>query len=102
MIQGSLRRIDTPEAVWAKPGDAEVARFLGFASIELEGRADVGEVWIEITGGVSRRARGYYEVPARLENEADGEERIVRIPVGSRVPAVGERVKAWASHGIIH
>ena len=102
MIQGSLRRIDTPEAVWANPGDAEVARFLGFASIELEGRADADEVWIEITGGVSRRARGYYEVPARLENEADGEPRIVRIPFGSRVPAVGERVKARASHGIIH
>ena len=31
MIQGSLRRIDTPEALWANPGDAEVARFLGFA-----------------------------------------------------------------------
>ena len=102
MIQGSLRRIDTPEAVWAKPGDAEVARFLGFASIELEGRAGADEVWIEITGGVSRRARGYYEVPARLENEANGEARIVRIPFGSPIPAVGERVKARASHGIIH
>ena len=68
MIQGRLRRIDTPEAMWANPGDTEVARFLGFASIELEGRADADEVWIEITGGVSRRARGYYEVPARLEN----------------------------------
>ena len=102
MIQGSLRRIDTPEALWANPGDTEVARFLGFASIELEGTAGADEVWIEITGGVSRRARGYYEVPARLENEADGEPRIVRIPFGSRVPAVGERVKARASHGIIH
>ena len=102
MIQSRLRRIDTPEAVWANPGDSEVARFLGFASIELEGTADADEVWIEITGGVSRRARGYYEVPARLENEADGEPRIVRIPFGSRVPTVGERVKARASHGIIH
>jgi len=57
MIQGRLRRIDTPEAMWANPGDTEVARFLGFASIELEGRADADEVWIEIGGGGGPSAR---------------------------------------------
>ena len=42
MIQGSLRRIDTPEAVWANPGDTEVGAFLGFCEYRTRGEGRRG------------------------------------------------------------
>lgn len=102
MIEGRLRCLDTPEALWANPSDSQVARFLGFASIELEDRTALDEIEVEVLGGIARRGRGYYEVPVRMDTDAQDEARILRIPFGSRIPKGGERLKARASHGIFH
>ena len=58
MIEGRLRCLDTPEALWTTPSDPQVARFLGFASIELEDRTASDEIEVEVLGGIARRGRG--------------------------------------------
>ncbi|RAX21078.1 MULTISPECIES: ABC transporter ATP-binding protein [unclassified Actinomyces] len=50
MASGRLLRLDTPERLWADPGSARVARFLGFAPLlDADAAAHLG--WADLLAG---------------------------------------------------
>ena len=102
MIAGRLRRLDSPEAVWEDPGDAEVARFLGVEKEELELAEQEGELWAVVCGDVLSRGRGFSVIPVQLESSSDAEPELMRVPFGHSIPSIGQRVQVRASRRTIH
>jgi len=107
MHAGRIEQVGTPAAVWQRPANAFVARFLGWnvtrafsdapAAVRPEAirLVDEGDAVGSVTGSVVTRTfrRDHFLVAVRIDGLAEDEPVQVEVSVDApRIPDVGERV----------
>jgi thiamine transport system ATP-binding protein len=104
MHEGRIEQVGTPAAVWRRPANAFVARFLGwnvtraFTDVPAAVRPEAVRVVADgdLRGQVTARTfrRDHYLLAVRFESTGDEEDDVqVQVPVdGGALPEVGDRV----------
>lgn len=108
MREGRIVQVAAPEAIWAAPGDAWVARFIGLANVDERGLTAVitrpegvtlrPDPLGDATVVSSRREGPLVTLRARY----DGGEEITSAHAGTERPSPGDRVRVEIDPAAVH